>query len=113
MDNSCTLSTASTATIEAIAEASGDGRRWFQLYILYDRDFTDKLEEYTRFPSLEAYIIASQDEPICWIWERDASTGFPAKPVEIAGRDSSIALAGRAIALPPAELYLGVAEAPA
>jgi len=40
-----TLSTTATATIEAVAEANGSGRRWFQLYILYDRAFTDKLVE--------------------------------------------------------------------
>jgi len=38
----CCLSTNTTATMEAIAEAAG-GRLWFQLYVLRDREFTDTL----------------------------------------------------------------------
>jgi (S)-mandelate dehydrogenase len=38
----CCLSTNTTATMEAIAAAAG-GRLWYQLYVLRDREFTDKL----------------------------------------------------------------------
>jgi isopentenyl diphosphate isomerase/L-lactate dehydrogenase-like FMN-dependent dehydrogenase len=38
----CCLSTNTTATMEAIAEAAG-GRLWYQLYVLRDREFTDTL----------------------------------------------------------------------
>lgn len=38
----CCLSTNTTATMEAIAQAAG-GRLWYQLYVLRDREFTDKL----------------------------------------------------------------------
>src|SRR6478672_7404835 len=31
-------------------------------------DFTEKVAEYTSLSSLEAYIVASQDEAICWVW---------------------------------------------
>lgn len=72
-------------------------------------DFTEKLAEYTTFASLQAYIIASQDEPILWIWRRSAETGaFPATPVEISGRDAHVEIPGLGIALPLAELYRGV-----
>jgi len=72
-------------------------------------DFTEKLAEYTSFASLEAYIIASQDEPILWIWRRLAEIGaFPATPTEVNGRDSQVDVPGLGITLPLAELYRGV-----
>ena len=72
------------------------------------RDFVEKLAEYQTFASLEAYIVASQDEPICWLWQRDAQGTFPATPTEVAGREAAIALDRRAIALPMAEIYRGI-----
>ncbi len=74
------------------------------------RDFVEKRAEYQTFASLEAYIVASQDEPICWLWQRDAHGGFPAAPVEVVGGEASIALDGRAIALPMAEIYRGISS---
>jgi Uma2 family endonuclease len=71
-------------------------------------DFTEKLAEYTSLPSLEAYIVASQDEPICWLWQRGADGAFPRLPEEIKGRDAAIALSARAISLPLAEIYRGI-----
>ena len=70
-----TLSTASTATIEAVAEASGDGRRWFQLYILYDRGFTDKLVERARVAGYEALVV-TVDLPVSGKRERDSYNRF-------------------------------------
>jgi Uma2 family endonuclease len=73
-------------------------------------DMTVKLAEYTSLPSLQAYIVASQDEPILWVWQRDAATrAFPAKPQQIDGRDQSLHLAALSIALPLTELYRGIA----
>lgn len=74
-------------------------------------DFTEKLAEYTSLASLEAYIIASQDEPICWLWQRGAGGAFPRLPEEIKGRDAAIALTARAISLPLAEIYRGIGTA--
>ncbi len=72
-------------------------------------DLTIKLAEYTSLPSLQAYIVASQDEPIVWLWQRDAaSRAFPAKPQEIAGREAAITVAGLGLSLPMAELYRGI-----
>ncbi|MEO8203127.1 MAG: alpha-hydroxy acid oxidase [Betaproteobacteria bacterium] len=70
-----TLSTTSTATIEAVAEANGDGRRWFQLYILYDRAFTDKLVERARVAGYEALVV-TVDLPVGGKRERDSYNRF-------------------------------------
>ena len=70
-----TLSTTSTATIEAVAEANGSGRRWFQLYILYDRDFTDKLVERAWAAGYEALVV-TVDLPVGGKRERDSHNRF-------------------------------------
>lgn len=70
-----TLSTTATATIEAVAEANGDGRRWFQLYILYDRDFTDKLMQRAWAAGYEALVI-TVDLPVGGKRERDSYNRF-------------------------------------
>lgn len=73
-------------------------------------DMTVKLAEYTSLASLEAYIVASQDEAILWVWQRDAGTRtFPSKPQGIAGRDGALEIANLSITLPLAELYRGIA----
>ncbi len=79
-------------------------------------DLTQKPTEYLTFPSLEACIVASQDEPICWIWQRpvrtkdapDAARSFPRVPAEIAGRDQVIAVTSLDIVLPLEEIYRGI-----
>jgi len=72
------------------------------------RDFVEKLAEYQTFVTLEAYIIASQDEPICWLWQRGEDGAFPARPAEINGREAAIELNARAISVPMAEIYRGI-----
>ena len=72
-------------------------------------DMTAKLAEYTSLASLEAYIVASQEEPIAWIWQRGGpERRFPHKPDEIAGRDKSIEIAALGVSLPLAEIFRGV-----
>jgi Uma2 family endonuclease len=72
-------------------------------------DMTVKLAEYTSLASLEAYIVASQEEPICWVWQRSGENRtFPPKPEEIAGRDKAIEIAALGIALPMAEIFRGI-----
>jgi (S)-mandelate dehydrogenase len=70
-----TLSTSSSSSIEAVAEASGDGRRWFQLYVLYDRDFTDKLVARAMAAGYEALVV-TVDLPVGGKRERDAYNRF-------------------------------------
>lgn len=76
------------------------------------RDFGLKLAEYKSLDTVEAYVIASQDAPICWLWRRaaDAGRAFPEHPLEIHGRDQAIDLPVFAISLPLVEIYRGVAE---
>lgn len=72
-------------------------------------DMTVKLAEYTSLKSLQAYIVASQDEAICWLWARDTGTGaFSAKPQEIAGREAVIEITALQLALPMGEIYRGI-----
>ena len=72
-------------------------------------DMVEKLAEYTSLPSLEAYIIASQDEPICWVWQRGGEDrSFPKNPEEIAGRDKEIEIAALGIRIPMSEIFRGI-----
>lgn len=71
-----------------------------------DADMIEKLEDYTSLPTLGAYVVASQDAAICWLWQRNPETRtFPAKPMRFAGRDQALPLAALGIALPLTELY--------
>jgi Uma2 family endonuclease len=72
------------------------------------RDLKIKLCEYTALPSLQAYIVASQDEPIVWIWQRDQAKVFPSDPAEISGRAALLTVDHLAVTIPLAELYLGI-----
>jgi Uma2 family endonuclease len=74
-----------------------------------DIDMIEKPAEYGTIPSLEAYVVVSQDMAICWIWERDGESGaFPEKPMKIAGRDQAIRLTARGVALPLGEIYRNI-----
>ncbi|MFY0613731.1 MAG: Uma2 family endonuclease [Hyphomicrobiaceae bacterium] len=73
------------------------------------RDFVEKLAEYQTFTTLEAYVVASQDEPICWLWQRREDGTWPSVPDEIAGRNAAIGLRARGVELPMAEIYRGIA----
>jgi Uma2 family endonuclease len=69
-------------------------------------DMSVKLAEYTSLPSLEAYIVASQDEPICWVWQRAGEErAFPSLPAEFKGRDVAIEIATPGVSIPLAEVY--------
>lgn len=67
-------------------------------------DLGDKATEYLRLPSLQAYLVLSQDEPKAWTWVRVAS-GFGAGPHVVAGRDGIIQLPAFSIELSLAEVY--------
>lgn len=73
-----------------------------------DRDFVEKLAEYTTFDSLEAYIVASQDDAMLWSWQRQADGSFPDEPQETTGRGNALKLIARDVALPLNDIYLGV-----
>jgi len=74
-----------------------------------DTDMIEKPVEYGTIPSLEAYVVVSQDMALCWVWERKGETAaFPEKPLRIEGRDYAIALKARGIALPLSEIYRNI-----
>lgn len=73
-------------------------------------DMKAKPDLYFQIPSLEAYIVVSQDEPYAWVWQRsqDAARVFPEKPDEIDDPAASIKLAHLGVDLPMAEIYRGI-----
>lgn len=73
-----------------------------------ERDLETKPAEYFALPSLLAYIVASQDEPVCQIWLRGADGQFPSQPATIEGRDQVIHIPALSVAIPLAEVYRGI-----
>ncbi len=74
------------------------------------RDLKTKLVEYTALPSLESYIVVSQDEPIVWLWQRSQGNvrAFPVEPLEINGRNETMTIAYLDATIPLAVLYRGI-----
>ncbi len=76
-----------------------------------DRDLDVKPAEYLSLRSLQAYIVASQDEPACLVWLRDPATNaFPTEGVRFAGLDAVINVAALGLAIPLQAVYRGIAE---
>lgn len=73
-----------------------------------EMDLNVKLSEYTGIASLEAYIVASQDEARCWMWLREPNRDFCEQPREIAGMEGVIDLPELALSIPLEEVYRGV-----
>lgn len=71
-------------------------------------DMVVKREEYLALPTLQAYVVASQDEPDLAVWRRGAAGGFPTEPEEVTGLDAELTLDGLGVTLPLRELYSGV-----
>jgi 4-hydroxymandelate oxidase len=70
-----TLSTMSSQSIEAVAEGSPSGRRWFQLYVQNRPNQTRRLVERAAEAGYEA-IVVTVDLPILGYRERDRRSGF-------------------------------------
>jgi len=68
-----TLATPGTASIEAIAEVGG--RRWFQLYLVRDQAFREKLVARARDAGYEALLV-TVDLAVSGKRERDPRNGF-------------------------------------
>ena len=73
-----TLSTNATASIEAIAK-EGPDRRWFQLYVLRDRAFVEKLIARAEATGYEA-LVPTVDLAVGGKRERDYRNGFRIPP---------------------------------
>jgi Uma2 family endonuclease len=73
-----------------------------------ERDLDTKPLEYRAIASLQAYIVASQDEPACLVWLRDANGAFPAEPVAVNGHTATISVPALGLQLPLADIYRGL-----
>jgi Uma2 family endonuclease len=73
--------------------------------------FHAKPNLYFQIPSLEIYIVASQDRPYLWVWQRspDAARAFPDVGVEFDSLAATVDLAHFGITVPLAEIYRGIA----
>ena len=73
-------------------------------------DLNAKPPLYFQIDLLEAYIVASQDVPYLWVWQRsrDAARVFPDKPDEIDDPGQSLVLTHLGITIPLAEIYRGI-----
>jgi Uma2 family endonuclease len=70
-------------------------------------DLGDKAAEYLQVPSLQAYMVLSQDEPKVWLFER-TGPHFTSGPTVVGAADAVIRIAGLQLELPMAEIYAGV-----
>jgi isopentenyl diphosphate isomerase/L-lactate dehydrogenase-like FMN-dependent dehydrogenase len=75
-----THSTTSSRSIEEVASAAPDGRRWFQLYVQRDRGRTRELVERAAAAGYEALLL-TVDLPRLGYRERDRRSGFELPPL--------------------------------
>lgn len=73
------LSTVSSRSIEAVAEAAPDGPRWFQLYVRRDRSFGRELVERAAAAGYEALVV-TVDLPVLGYRDRDRRMRFDPGP---------------------------------
>jgi Uma2 family endonuclease len=78
-----------------------------------NKDFTEKLEEYTAIQTLQTYLICSQDEPRAWVWARQVDGTWPKRPSELVGREGRIVLGGLGVELTMAAIFRGIPDAQA
>jgi L-lactate dehydrogenase (cytochrome) len=74
-----TLSTMATRSIEEVAAANGDGRRWFQVYVWKDRELVRDMVERAAAAGYEALVI-TVDTAYLGRRERDVRRGFTLPP---------------------------------
>lgn len=82
--------------VEVLSESSGE------------RDLEIKPTEYLALVTLQAYVVASQDEPVCQVWLRGIDGEFSVHPATIEGRDQVIEIPALALSIPLAEIYRGI-----
>lgn len=73
-------------------------------------DMIRKPVEYGSIPSVATYLLLSTDAPIAYLWQRAEDGAWPPEPAEITGRNTEIPVPALGIALPTAELFLGVPD---
>ena len=74
-------------------------------------DLNTKPSEYLSIAMLDAYVIASQDEPALLIYERQANGAFPAEPTQVDDRAAVPTIKTRrfTVTLDLAGIYKGIA----
>ena len=60
------LSTASSSTIEEVAEANGDGHRWFQLYWPHDKEITESMLSRAKKSGYEVLVVTLDTWSLSW-----------------------------------------------
>ena len=66
------LSTASSSTIEEVAEANGDGHRWYQLYWPHDKEVTESLLQRAKKSGFEVLVVTLDTWALSWRpWDLD------------------------------------------
>lgn len=75
-----------------------------------EMDLNVKLPEYTGIASLQAYIVASQDEARCWLWLRKVDKGMPQLPAEVSGLERAIDIPALGVSILLAEIYRGIID---
>ena len=73
------LSTMGTTSMEALAAAAPDGRRWFQLYLWRDREASAAMVQRARDAGYEALVL-TVDTPVAGPRLRDVRNGFTIPP---------------------------------
>ena len=70
-------------------------------------DFGPKAQEYLSMPSLQHYLILSQDEPRAWLWSQENAAWKG--PDIVSGHDQEIVLRNLGVSLDMASLYRNIA----
>jgi Uma2 family endonuclease len=97
-------------------EAELDGLATFQPALVVEvlspsseeRDLVAKATEYLSLHSLQAYIVASQDEAACLVWLRGDDGDFSAEPVTVNGHGGVIRVPALAVELRLGDIYKGI-----
>jgi Uma2 family endonuclease len=72
------------------------------------RDLDAKPMEYLGLPTLQAYIVASQDEAACLIWLRGGDGSFPATPTELRGPAQVLRVPALGVEFTLDQVYSGI-----
>lgn len=74
-----TLSTMGTRSVEEVAEVSGPGRRWFQLYLWKDRQASERLVRRAWESGYDTLLVTA-DTPVAGLRLRDTRNGMTIPP---------------------------------
>jgi Uma2 family endonuclease len=73
----------------------------------YSRDLGEKAEDYVTLPTLQNYLVFSQDEQRAWVWSRRSEAWV--EPDIVSGIEGDIDLSGLRVRIGLASIYRGIA----